>query len=184
MQTAQARRSSPLTCNSLRFDDNGRSLGALRVRRRALSGHGVGRRPRHRVAVVASHRRQVEVASVTRRSQSGQVADNSRLAVDQNANASAGIAPRQYTHGRLNCSRTAARGAGSVAAVTSRRSVTVIRAPPKQASGSRGGKNARGPDDVQPLSKVHSRTEAIRITAFRRSAPNLSRSTLGTARMF
>jgi hypothetical protein len=50
-----------------------------------------------------SQRRQVDVARVTRRSHSGQIADRSRLAVDQNANVEAGIAARQYTHGRLNC---------------------------------------------------------------------------------
>jgi hypothetical protein len=49
-----------------------------------------------------SHRRQVAVASVTRRSQWGQSADISSLASDQTANLEAGIGPRQYTHGTLD----------------------------------------------------------------------------------
>jgi hypothetical protein len=42
---------------------------------------------------------------VTRRSQSGQSADTSRLAFDQKVNVEAGIDPRQYTHGSEGAGR-------------------------------------------------------------------------------
>jgi hypothetical protein len=67
--------------------------------RRPLRGDGVGVRGH-----CLSHRRQVDVARVTRRSHSGHVADISRLAFVQNANVEAGIGPRQYTHGTLSAS--------------------------------------------------------------------------------
>lgn len=68
----------------------------------------------------SSQRRQVAVASVTRRSHAGQSADTRRLAPDQKLNITAGIRERQYTQGTL-CSPNAptvdatGRGLGSAA---------------------------------------------------------------------
>jgi hypothetical protein len=80
-----------------------RGLVRLHYRRCRRGSGGRSNKPAHATDCF-SQRRQVSIARVTRRSHSGQVADISRLAFDQNANVDAGIGPRQYTHGRLELS--------------------------------------------------------------------------------
>jgi hypothetical protein len=76
------------------------TVGGGRQRPRGFArGIGDGSTGRDHATERFSHRRQVAVARVTRRSQSGQSADTSRLAFDQKVNVEAGIDPRQYTHG-------------------------------------------------------------------------------------
>jgi hypothetical protein len=98
----------------------------------------------------ASHRRNVAVASVIRRSHPGQSADSSRWASDQNTKVLASMGHRQYTHGTLRCAAsTAVPSPGSLGEARSLktsvgREDTVHRLTVATA---RGGEKARGLDE-------------------------------------
>jgi len=88
---------------------------------------------RAHATALLSQRRQVPVARVTRRSQSGQVADSRRLALDQAVNVEAGIEPRQYRQGMaaVSCSLLSRAVVAVMEGGASRRPEVLLITPPK-----------------------------------------------------
>lgn len=159
-----------------------RSTRRRRGRRRECCGQAVAVRERAHASVSRCHRRQVDVAMVTRRSHMGQVADISRLAFDQNANVEARMGLRQYMHGTLKRSCAPPRCAGVVTtdagAPTRSRELFIMRR-----LGNRNHEAARMHEGrMSPAAKYcQCRTEPARKTGFtgpirvsRRSGPDSS----------